>query len=156
MLPILYIVVPCYNEEEVLPITSGMFLEKLRRLEQEWKISPESRVLFVDDGSKDSTWQIICDLSEKDRHFKGIRQSRNRGHQNAVLACENVATQSSSGQLSQSPFQRHPSISAIWILRKSEQIIWRTLQDFTNIRDITGSRYSCALSPLLDSSYRKM
>ena len=86
MLPILYIVVPCYNEEEVLPITSGMFLEKLRRLEQEWKISPESRVLFVDDGSKDSTWQIICDLSEKDRHFKGIRQSRNRGHQNAVLA----------------------------------------------------------------------
>ncbi len=86
MLPGLYIVVPCYNEEEVLPITSGMFLEKLRCLERAWKISPESRVLFVDDGSKDDTWQIICDLSEKDRHFKGIRQSRNRGHQNAVLA----------------------------------------------------------------------
>ena len=86
MLPILYIVVPCYNEEEVLPITSGMFLEKLRSLEREWKISPESRVLFVDDGSKDSTWQIICELSQKDRHFKGIQQSRNRGHQNAVLA----------------------------------------------------------------------
>ena len=86
MLPILYIVVPCYNEEEVLPITSGMFLEKLRSLEREWKISPESRVLFVDDGSKDSTWQIICELAQKDRHFKGIQQSRNRGHQNAVLA----------------------------------------------------------------------
>ena len=86
MLPILYIVVPCYNEEEVLPITSGMFLEKLRSLEREWKISPESRVLFVDDGSKDSTWQIICGLAQKDRHFKGIQQSRNRGHQNAVLA----------------------------------------------------------------------
>ena len=86
MLPILYIVVPCYNEEEVLPITSGMFLEKLRSLEREWKISPESRVLFVDDGSKDSTWQIICELAQKDRHLKGIQQSRNRGHQNAVLA----------------------------------------------------------------------
>lgn len=86
MLPILYIVVPCYNEEAVLPITSELFLKKLRHLEQEWKISPESKVLFVDDGSKDDTWQIICNLAKKDRHFKGIRQSRNRGHQNAVLA----------------------------------------------------------------------
>ena len=86
MLPVLYIVVPCYNEEEVLPITSDLFLNKLRSLEREWKISPNSRVLFVDDGSKDSTWQIICALAAKDRHFKGIRQSRNRGHQNAVLA----------------------------------------------------------------------
>lgn len=86
MLPVLYIVVPCYNEEQVLPITSGLFLKKLRFLEQNWKISTDSRVLFVDDGSKDSTWQIICDLAKQDRHFKGIRQSRNRGHQNAVLA----------------------------------------------------------------------
>ena len=86
MLPVLYIVVPCYNEEQVLPITSGLFLKKLRSLEQNWKISTDSRVLFVDDGSKDSTWQIICDLAKQDRHFKGIRQSRNRGHQNAVLA----------------------------------------------------------------------
>lgn len=86
MLPILYIVIPCYNEEAVLPITSELFLNKLRQLEQEWKISPQSRVLFVDDGSKDNTWKIICDLAEKDKHFKGIRQSRNRGHQNAVLA----------------------------------------------------------------------
>ena len=86
MLPVLYIVVPCYNEEQVLPITSEMFLKKLRELEKDWKISPESKVLFIDDGSKDSTWQIICDLARKDRHFKGIQQSRNRGHQNAVLA----------------------------------------------------------------------
>lgn len=86
MLPILYIVVPCYNEEQVLPLTSGLFLKKIRDLEKSWKISPESKVLFVDDGSKDSTWQIICDLARKDRHFKGIQQSRNRGHQNAVLA----------------------------------------------------------------------
>lgn len=86
MLPVLYIVVPCYNEEQVLPITSQLFLQKLRSLERAWKISPESRVLFVDDGSKDNTWQILCDLARQDRHFKGIRQSRNRGHQNAVLA----------------------------------------------------------------------
>ena len=86
MLPILYIIVPCYNEEEVLPVTSGMFLEKLRTLEQAQKIHPRSRILFVDDGSKDRTWQIICDLSEQDHHFQGIQQSRNRGHQNAVLA----------------------------------------------------------------------
>lgn len=86
MLPVLYIVVPCYNEEQVLPITSELFLNKLCSLERDWKISTESRVLFVDDGSKDSTWQIICDLARQDRHFKGIRQSRNRGHQNAVLA----------------------------------------------------------------------
>ena len=86
LLPILYIVIPCYNEEQVLPITVPMFLNKLRDLEQSWKISSESRILFVDDGSKDGTWQFICNLAQKDRHFKGIRQSRNRGHQNAVLA----------------------------------------------------------------------
>jgi len=86
MLPILYIVVPCYNEEEVLPVTSKMFLDKLRALEQAQKISSKSRILFIDDGSKDNTWEIICGLSKQDCHFKGIRQSRNRGHQNAVLA----------------------------------------------------------------------
>ena len=86
MLPVLYIIVPCYNEEQVLPITSDLFLKKIRSMERDWKISPESRILFVDDGSKDSTWQIICNLARQDRHFKGIRQSRNRGHQNAVLA----------------------------------------------------------------------
>ena len=86
MLPVLYIVVPCYNEEQVLPITSQMFLKKLHSLERAWKISTDSRILFVDDGSKDSTWKIICDLAGQDRHFKGILQSRNRGHQNAVLA----------------------------------------------------------------------
>lgn len=86
MLPVLYIVVPCYNEEKVLPITSKLFLNKLHSLERNWKISTNSRVLFVDDGSKDNTWNIICDLAKQNHHFKGIRQSRNRGHQNAVLA----------------------------------------------------------------------
>ena len=84
--PILYIVIPCYNEEKVLPITSGMFLEKINTLAAAGKISPESRVLFVNDGSKDNTWNIITELAAKDEHYIGISQSRSRGHQNAVLA----------------------------------------------------------------------
>ena len=84
--PILYIVVPCYNEEEVLPITCKLFLEKITDLEVKGIISKKSRILFVNDGSKDSTWEIIKELSGKDEHFIGISQSRNRGHQNAVLA----------------------------------------------------------------------
>lgn len=86
MNPILYIIIPCYNEEEVLPITCEMFLEKLTSLIGKGKISDDSRILFVNDGSKDTTWDIICGLAERDVHFKGISQSRNRGHQNAVLA----------------------------------------------------------------------
>ncbi len=86
MIPRLYIIIPCYNEEQVLPITSGMFLTKLCSLIDNGKIAPDSRILFVDDGSRDATWQIIQELSKQDCHFIGIRQSRNRGHQNAVLA----------------------------------------------------------------------
>lgn len=86
MLPRLYIVIPCYNEQEVLPITGPMFLEKIKSLAQKGKISPDSRVMFVNDGSKDRTWEIITEFSEKDPHYIGISQSRNRGHQNALLA----------------------------------------------------------------------
>ena len=86
MTPVLYIVIPCYNEEEVLPITAPMFLAKLSELAAAGKISGESRVLFVNDGSKDRTWDIIKELSRSDKHYIGICQSRNRGHQNAVLA----------------------------------------------------------------------
>lgn len=86
MNPILYIVIPCYNEEEVLPVTSGMFRDEIRDLIEKDKISSESRILFVDDGSKDSTWQIISSLALEDPVFTGIRQSRNRGHQSSVLA----------------------------------------------------------------------
>lgn len=86
MTPVLYIVIPCYNEQEVLPITAPMFLDKILRLAAAGKISSESRVMFVNDGSKDRTWDIIKELSEKDEHYIGICQSRNRGHQNAVLA----------------------------------------------------------------------
>ena len=86
MQPVLYIVIPCYNEEKVLPITAPMFLKKIQDLSAAGKISQGSRVLFVNDGSKDNTWNIIKDLSKADPHYIGICQSRNRGHQNAVLA----------------------------------------------------------------------
>jgi glycosyltransferase involved in cell wall biosynthesis len=79
-------VIPCYNEEEVLPTTSKMFLDELHLLVKKGKISDESRIMFVNDGSKDTTWEIIKSLSKEDEHFIGITQSRNRGHQNAVLA----------------------------------------------------------------------
>lgn len=82
----LYIVIPCYNEEKVLPITSKMFLDELELLISKEKISNESRIMFVNDGSKDNTWTLIKKLALEDEHFIGISQSRNRGHQNAVLA----------------------------------------------------------------------
>lgn len=85
-LPVLYIVIPCYNEEKVLPITAPMFLEKINSLVSKGKISSQSRIMFINDGSKDKTWEIISDLSKQDEHYIGISQSRNRGHQNAVLA----------------------------------------------------------------------
>lgn len=84
--PILYIVIPCYNEEEVLPVTAPKFLTKIKSLCKMGRISDQSRILFVNDGSKDRTWEIITELSKQDKHFCGISQSRNRGHQNAVLA----------------------------------------------------------------------
>ena len=84
--PILWIVIPCYNEEKVLPITAPMFLQKLQSLAEKGLVSDKSRVLFVNDGSRDSTWELICRFAKEDEHFIGISQSRNRGHQNAVLA----------------------------------------------------------------------
>ena len=84
--PILWIVIPCYNEEQVLPLTAPMFLKKLRELTDADRISANSRILFVNDGSKDRTWDIIRELAASDEHYIGICQSRNLGHQNAVLA----------------------------------------------------------------------
>ena len=84
--PVLYIIVPCYNEQEVLPITSGQFLAQLQSMAASGKVSAQSKILFVDDGSRDGTWDIITRLAADDARFAGIRQSRNRGHQNAVLA----------------------------------------------------------------------
>lgn len=82
----LYIVVPCYNEEAVLPETSRRLGEKLAALKAAGKVSPASRVLFVNDGSKDRTWEIISGLHAADPVFSGVDLSRNRGHQNALLA----------------------------------------------------------------------
>ena len=86
MTPRLFIIIPCYNEQEVLPITAPMFLEKINALSAAGKIRDDSRILFVNDGSKDRTWEIISELAERDEHYIGMSQSRNRGHQNAVLA----------------------------------------------------------------------
>ena len=86
MPPRLFVIVPCYNEEEVLPLTAPVFLKKITALTEKGKIAGNSRVLFVNDGSRDHTWQIITELAGKDEHFLGMSQSRNRGHQNAVLA----------------------------------------------------------------------
>ncbi len=83
---ILYIVVPCYNEEEVLPETSKRLKAKLEGLMASGKISRQSKVLFVNDGSKDRTWELIRGLHESDPIFSGVNLSRNRGHQNALLA----------------------------------------------------------------------
>ena len=83
---VLYIVVPCYNEEEVIKITSQQLLDKLNELSKLNKISSESRILFVNDGSTDLTWSIIIKLARQDKHFIGISQSRNRGHQSSLLA----------------------------------------------------------------------
>ena len=85
-LPKLTIVIPCYNEEEVLPQTSALFLDKLHTLITSKRIDEDSRVMFVNDGSKDSTWSIIQELSKEDPHYTGLCLSRNRGHQNALLA----------------------------------------------------------------------
>ena len=84
--PVLWIVVPCYNETAVLPATAPEFLQELRLLRDSGRISDESRILFVNDGSSDGTWELIKKLADEDPHFIGISQSRNRGHQNAVLA----------------------------------------------------------------------
>ncbi len=84
--PILYIVVPCYNEEAVLPITAPMFLDKIRALVAAGKVAEGSRVLFVNDGSKDGTWALIERLAAENPTYCGISLSRNRGHQNALLA----------------------------------------------------------------------
>ncbi len=86
MATVLYIVVPCYKEEEVLPETSKRLKEKLQLLMDSGKISTQSRVLFVNDGSTDDTWPIIKRLHEEDKHFSGVNLSCNRGHQNALLA----------------------------------------------------------------------
>ena len=81
----LYIAVPCYNEEEVLPDSSGKLLKKMNEMISQGKITADSRIVFIDDGSKDKTWDIISNLHSENEMFQGIKLSRNRGHQNALL-----------------------------------------------------------------------
>ena len=84
-IPTLYIVIPCYNEEAVLPITAPMFLDEIKLLLNEGLISDKSRIMFVNDGSKDKTWETIKSLSSENEYYTGVCLSRNRGHQNALL-----------------------------------------------------------------------
>lgn len=84
--PILYIVVPCYNEEDVLPTTIPLFKKQLFDMRNQTLVSPDSKILLVNDGSKDNTWKLISEYSENDESIIGIALSRNRGHQNALLA----------------------------------------------------------------------
>lgn len=83
--PILYVVIPCYNEEEVLPETTKRMKEKLTNLIKNKKISSKSKVMYVNDGSKDKTWEMIKEINKKEPLFTGVTLSRNRGHQNALL-----------------------------------------------------------------------
>lgn len=85
-MPKVYFVVPCYNEEEVLPETAARLTEKLTAMIEEGKADENSRILFVDDGSKDKTWELIENFSSENKHIGGVKLSRNRGHQNALLA----------------------------------------------------------------------
>ncbi len=85
MKPILYFVIPAYNEQEVLPVTAPMFRKALLSMIKDELISEQSRIMFVNDGSRDKTWEIIETLAREDEYFEGISLSRNRGHQNALL-----------------------------------------------------------------------
>lgn len=87
-----YFVIPCYNEEEVLPETSRQLTEKLNSLKEQGLIDDKSRILLVDDGSKDKTWEIISKLNNENVYFEGIKLAHNRGHQHALLAGLETAT----------------------------------------------------------------
>ena len=84
--PILYIVIPCYNEEQVLPHTNPMFVEKIEQLVKKEEIHPHSKIMYVNDGSKDRTWELIESYANSIPSVVGVSQSRNRGHQSSVLA----------------------------------------------------------------------
>lgn len=86
MKPVLYMIIPCYNEEKVLPVTAPLFFQELQYLIRKEKIGENSRILFVNDGSRDGTWGLIEKMTEREPHILGLDLSRNRGHQNAVFA----------------------------------------------------------------------
>ena len=85
-IPVLYLVIPCYNEEAVLPETTKRLTEKMHTMIRAEQVDPESRILYVDDGSKDKTWAIISEYAEAIPYVDGVKLAHNRGHQNALLA----------------------------------------------------------------------
>lgn len=85
-MPCLWFVIPCYNEEPVIPVTAPLFLKELEFLIDSGRVSADSKIAFVDDGSTDSTWKIIEELARTNTSIVGLSLSRNRGHQNALLA----------------------------------------------------------------------
>lgn len=93
MVPVLYIVIPCYNEEEALPITAQRLTELTDDMVAKRIIAPESRILLVDDGSRDGTWQVISGLYDKDKRFEGVKLAHNAGHMNALWAGMTMAAQ---------------------------------------------------------------
>ena len=84
--PVLYIVIPCYNEEEALPITAKRMAELLNDLTEKQIVDAKSRVTLVDDGSRDRTWEVICALNKQDKRFEGVKLAHNAGHMNALWA----------------------------------------------------------------------
>ena len=84
-MPVLYIIVPCYNEEEMLPVSYPIFKDTIENLIERDKIAANSQVLFVDDGSRDSTWKLLEEYSA-DENISAIKLSHNAGHQNALFA----------------------------------------------------------------------
>ena len=104
--PVLYIVIACYNEEEVFPLTKGLFQQKIEDLSNKGKISSDSKIFLIDDGSKDKTWELIKEESKVNSFFLGISQSKNRGQQSCFLAgfnevkdkCDIVVTTDIDGQ----------------------------------------------------------
>ena len=104
--PVLYIVIACYNEEEVFPLTKGLFQKKIEDLSNKGKVSSESKIFLIDDGSKDKTWELIKEESKRNSYFLGISQSKNRGQQSCFLAgfnevkdkCDIVVTTDIDGQ----------------------------------------------------------
>ena len=91
--PVLYIVMPCYNEEEALPMTAEKLIGLLDDMENGGRIDPMSRVLMVDDGSRDRTWEVICRLNEYDKRFEGVKLAHNVGHMNALWAGMSTAVE---------------------------------------------------------------
>lgn len=85
-IPVLYIVIPCYNEEEALPITAARMAELLDEMTRKGLIDEKSRVTLVDDGSRDRTWEVICSLNKQDKRFEGVKLAHNAGHMNALWA----------------------------------------------------------------------